>query len=119
MKAFFTSFLVLVLFLPSCLRADRLLMENGDVLTGEVLSKSTDTLIFKTDYSPEMQIEWSAVRDISTEDKFIVIDTDGQVREVKSIRTKKTENKTAISKTLVHEINPENWKIGKGHQFTV
>ena len=44
-------FLSLCLLLSNLACADQLRLKNGDILTGEVVRKETDKLLFKTDYA--------------------------------------------------------------------
>lgn len=47
--------------------ADRLVLRNGDVLTGTVLHKSGDSLSFSTPYAGVISVSWAAVRTLTTD----------------------------------------------------
>ncbi|HEY1182089.1 MAG TPA: DUF481 domain-containing protein [Rhodocyclaceae bacterium] len=47
--------------------ADQVILKNGDIITGKVVSKSGDTLIFKTTYAGDMKISWQAISTLSTD----------------------------------------------------
>ncbi|HLU76621.1 MAG TPA: DUF481 domain-containing protein [Burkholderiales bacterium] len=47
--------------------ADRLVLKNGDVLTGTVLHKSGDSLSFSTPYAGVISVSWAAVRTLTTD----------------------------------------------------
>ena len=57
---------ILLSFAPHAL-ADRLVLVNGDVLTGTVLHKSGDDLTFSTPYAGVITVKWSAVRTLTTD----------------------------------------------------
>lgn len=47
--------------------ADQLELANGDRLSGKVLEKAGDTLIFETAYAGKLEVKWSEVRSLSTD----------------------------------------------------
>ena len=54
------------------LRADTVLLENGDRLTGEVQKLAEKKLAFKTTYAGTVQIDWNEVEQLSTKEPFDV-----------------------------------------------
>ena len=56
-----------ILFIAPSAQADRLVLKNGDVLTGTVLHKSGDSLSFSTPYAGVVSVNWAAVRTLTTD----------------------------------------------------
>lgn len=57
--------------------ADQVLLKNGDVISGEIIKKETDKLVFKTNYAGELQIQWSEVNSLSSDEIHQVVLGDG------------------------------------------
>ena len=57
--------------------ADELVLANGDRLTGKVVRKETDALVFSTAYAGDLNIRWADIRRITTEQPLSVYLTDG------------------------------------------
>jgi putative salt-induced outer membrane protein YdiY len=55
-----------VLFVPSCLWADQIVLTNGDRLSGTIEKSDSKDLVFKTDYAGELTIHWDAVQGITS-----------------------------------------------------
>ena len=64
-KAGISTALVAVLFCPM-LFADQIVMKNGDRLTGTIVKSDAKTLVIKTDYAGEVNVDWSAVQDMTS-----------------------------------------------------
>lgn len=73
------SMLVLVFSLPVA-KADRIVLVNGDRLTGKVVSKAEDTLKFHTEYAGDIKIRWKDVVSITTDDPVTVLSPEGELR---------------------------------------
>lgn len=56
--------------------ADTIKLKNGDVLTGTVIKKETDKLIFKTPYAGELKITWSDIATLRTDKPVNVVLSD-------------------------------------------
>ncbi len=56
--------------------ADEIRMKNGDVLTGKVIKKFTDKVVFNTKYAGDLQISWTEVEAIKTDEPLTVTLTD-------------------------------------------
>jgi hypothetical protein len=48
-------------------QADVILLKNGDQLTGEVISKSGDSIEIKTDYADKVVIKWGSVKSLKSD----------------------------------------------------
>jgi hypothetical protein len=46
--------------------ADQIVMKNGDRLTGTIVKSDAKTLVIKTDYAGEVNVDWSAVQDMTS-----------------------------------------------------
>ena len=57
---------------PPALRADIVVLSNGDRLTGEVEQLRNQKLSFKTSYAGTIQITWADVTELTTENNFEV-----------------------------------------------
>jgi putative salt-induced outer membrane protein YdiY len=63
--------------------ADEIRLRNGDVLTGTVIKKETDKVLFKTAYAGEISILWSEVESIQSDEPLHVM-----LKDDSSLRTK-------------------------------
>ncbi|MDP6959654.1 MAG: DUF481 domain-containing protein, partial [Planctomycetota bacterium] len=62
---FFVTALLLT-FCPLQDKSDRVVLENGDVVSGKVIDAKSGTLKLKTDYAKEIKVEMKKVRKITT-----------------------------------------------------
>lgn len=62
-----------VLALASMAAADTLVMKNGDHLTGTIEGSDGKVITFKTDYAGEIKVEWSRVKESTTEKPLYVV----------------------------------------------
>jgi putative salt-induced outer membrane protein YdiY len=68
----------ILLSLSSFLRADQLVLNNGDRLTGTIVKSDGKDLVFKTDYAGELTIHWDAVQGINSTEPLHVGLKNGQ-----------------------------------------
>lgn len=61
------TIIVLFVFFSHAALADTIKLKNGDVLTGKVIKKETDKLIFKTSYAGELKVTWSDIATLNTD----------------------------------------------------
>lgn len=57
---------------PWLAAADEIRMKNGDVITGKVVRKFNEKLVFKTAYAGEIQVIWSEIETIRTDEPLAV-----------------------------------------------
>lgn len=69
-------FLSLGLLLSNLACADQLRLKNGDILTGEVIKKETDKVIFSTAYAGELEIAWAEIASVDSEEAVRIVLTD-------------------------------------------
>jgi putative salt-induced outer membrane protein YdiY len=74
--------LVMVFSLHSA-HADQIVLVNGDRLTGKVVSKSEDTLRYRTEYAGEIKVRWKDVVSITTDEPVTVMSADGELEAVR------------------------------------
>ncbi|OAM51498.1 hypothetical protein A7981_08385 [Methylovorus sp. MM2] len=59
--------------LVSQAQADEIRLKNGDVLTGQVIKKETNTVIFRTSYAGDININWLEVASIKSDNPLFVV----------------------------------------------
>ncbi len=107
--------------------ADTVKLKNGDWLTGTVVKKETNKLIFKTKYTDEISILWSEIATLNTDESVKVVLSDdstfdarlqkrslGRVKMVSSGLKMSTE----LDLQDVTYINPSPEVSGKGVEWT-
>lgn len=61
-------------------QADQIVLANGDRLSGKVVSKSEDILMFRTEYAGEINVKWKDVVSITTDAPVTVLSPGGELR---------------------------------------
>ena len=61
------------------LRADRVLLENGDRLTGTIVKSDLEAMNFTTEFLGEVQIKWGAIEAVTAEQVLYAAARGGQV----------------------------------------
>lgn len=56
--------------------ADTIVLKNGDRLTGTIESSDAKEIIFKTAYAGEIKVQWSAVKETTTDKPVVLTTTD-------------------------------------------
>lgn len=56
---------------------DQVHMKNGDVLTGKIVKKETDRVIFRTDYAGEIPILWGQIANLTSDQPVQIVLLDG------------------------------------------
>ena len=103
--------------------ADTLTLKNGDKLTGTVVKKETDKIIFKTSYAGDISISWSEVASLDTEQpvELVLTDQTSMKATIHSTQagtvTLKPESMPApvtVALDKVQYVNPSPVVTGKG-----
>jgi putative salt-induced outer membrane protein YdiY len=103
--------------------ADTVKLKNGDILTGTVIKKETDKLIFETNYAGEIKITWSEIASLSTDQPVTVMLADesiftGEIQQVEEeseqVNLLGLEASTEVSLKDIAYINPSPEVSGKG-----
>src|SRR5262245_52984415 len=65
--------LTLVLAMASLCRADQIVLDNGDRLTGKIVRLSSATVVVHTDYAGDVSIEMKRVASLRTDEVMTVV----------------------------------------------
>jgi len=68
-----TFFPALLLVLGPALRADQVLLTNGDIITGSVVKKDGATLTLKSELLGVVTVPWPAVKSLKTDEELTVV----------------------------------------------
>ncbi len=103
--------------------ADQITLKNGDSLTGEVIAKRGNTLIFNTPYAGELKISWDEVATLKTTDAVAVMDNDERYeqRVLTAAATPTALQDAPAAVTPLAEIlyiNPGPEESGQGYRLT-
>jgi len=93
LKNIFQSLIWLTLIASHSALADQVLLKNGDVITGEIVKKETEKLVFKTSYAGEINIQWSEVSNLASDKPQQIVLTDGSIVKGKIESLKAGESK--------------------------
>jgi putative salt-induced outer membrane protein len=69
---------VCALSLPVAALADRVVLKNGDRLTGAVVKSDEKALVIKTEFAGVVTVQWDAVQELSSEQPLNVFSRSGQ-----------------------------------------
>lgn len=104
-------------------QADTLTLKNGDKLTGTVVKKETDKLVFKTSYAGDISIAWSEIASLDTDNpvELVLTDQTSMKANIRSTQpgtvTLKPDSITApvtVALDKVQYVNPSPVVTGKG-----
>lgn len=102
---YFALFALTVFASP--LYADQIVLENGDRLTGTVVSSESGILTFSTDYSDPVKIQASKIREVITDTPVEVHLSEGEVLKG-SLKTVE-EGKVAVESSTDRETTVVQW----------
>lgn len=118
-----TKLIFLLALLSHAAYADTIKLKNGDVITGKVVKKETNKLIFETKYAGEIKVLWSEVATLSTDDAVnLVLKDDSnfnarlQKRSLGKVKAVNTglQLSTELDMNQLAYINPSPEVSGKG-----
>ena len=120
--------LFVMLLLSSYSSADTLVMKDGSILKGIILTQEKNTLKLKTVYAGTLKIKWDQVRSFQTDKTttiMLVTDELVKTKHVSNIDDGITQVKkegeaweTAFKSHNVAFINPDPWRLGNGYKVT-
>lgn len=110
------SLLSLLFLLSGLVSADQLLMSNGDRLSGTIVEKSGDWLIFKTKYAGELKIKWKEVAELVSDQPVTVLLHDDTLD--KAQRFANAPGTGVISTDDISHINPPPELSDQGYSFS-
>jgi len=67
---------IIFFFLASQAGADTLILKNGDHLTGTITNSDGKQITLKTDYAGEIKVQWSALKELTSEKPLYVVTPD-------------------------------------------
>jgi len=118
---------LLVLGGPGLAAADEVRITNGNVLTGEVVRHTSDTLKLKTTFAGTIEIKWSEVEAVILDEPVTVLFQDDSTLEVQSVAVEDEQfvfqqhpdaEPLTVARSRVQVIEPDDWELGQGHKFT-
>lgn len=74
---------LLSILLSHTVMADTVILKNGDRMTGTIVKKETDQLIFNTNYAGEIKILWSAIATLNTDAPVKVVLSDEAIHDAR------------------------------------
>jgi len=107
--------------------ADRVIMRNGDRLTGEVLRQDGGELVIRTGYAGRIALDWAEVAEVKLDEPVMVLlDDESTVaattlkREHESVQLQTTSAREplTVSPKRVRVIRPEPWEAGDGGKLS-
>jgi putative salt-induced outer membrane protein YdiY len=111
--------------------ADQVILKNGDIITGKVVNKSGDILLFNTQYAGDLKINWKDVSTLSTDKPVTTLLNDdsyfntgflpaesGNVRLVAEKAAAEEEDRAAHGLNDILYINPTPEESGRGYRYT-
>ncbi|MGC6456646.1 MAG: DUF481 domain-containing protein [Coraliomargaritaceae bacterium] len=107
------------------LQADQLLLKNGSVIIGTLVSAESDVVVFSTPFAGEITVLQKNILRISTEEAVTVMMKDGTIyRERQIISTEDAmqvkaegEQSVVFKAEDIEMVNPEPWKLGEGYRW--
>lgn len=122
-----TVFLIFGFFSASCVIADEIEITNGDRLSGKIVRHDVDSVRLKTNYAGTLTIDWADIAKITLNEPSIVLLKDGSTMEVETfsrvedqfvLQLVGADKPVNMPVSSVSVIEPEDWELGKGHNFT-
>jgi hypothetical protein len=96
MKPLYSFVLLILIAIPSRAQVDTLVMNNENMLIGEIKELQQGVIKIETDYSDkDFAIEWSKVREIYTTTTFVISLSDGD-RITGAIQTDPTDSSRVL-----------------------
>lgn len=110
----------------SVLQADRLLLKNGSVIIGNLISAEADVVVFNTPFAGEITVLQENILRISTENPVTVMMEDGTIyRDRQIVSTEeamlvKAEGESGVMFKAedIEMVNPQPWKLGDGYRWS-
>ncbi len=116
--------LAFLLTLPSqLLLADEVRLKNGDIITGKIIKKETNTVVLKTSYAGDININWPDILSIKSDDNLMVMLNDDAIYDGKlelsepgqaKIKLSHVDATALIDLEELHYINPSPVYSGIG-----
>ena len=85
--------------------ADTVTLQNGDRITGQVVSKTTNTLKFKTSYAGTLKINWQEIRELQVDKPVLIMLRDDTLIEDARIDTIANQQLVISNTTSAEPVN--------------
>lgn len=123
---FLPVFLLACLFMlnATALRADEVVMDNGDRLTGTVVRMTDGALDFETGYAGVISLEWAKVRELNTDTPMRLQLENGELFNAQQLIREQQQFRVAADQAgeehvvSVAGINPSTWETGEGYKLS-
>ena len=110
----------------SASHADELLMKNGSVIIGKLVSAEAEKVIFETPFAGEITVSQENIQRISTDEPVTVRMDDGTLYKDSQIVTEENamlikregEESVVVKSEGIDMVNPEPWKLGEGYHWS-
>lgn len=118
------SLTLLFMLNATALRADEVVMVNGDRLTGTVLRMDGGVLQFETAYAGVVSIDWEKVRELSTDTPMRLRLENGELLNSQQLTREQqhflleAEGENEARGVSVADINPSAWETGEGYRLS-
>lgn len=114
----------LVLF-SSLAGADELLMKNGSLLVGTLVSSSESEVVFDTPFAGKITLKQENIETINTSEEVTLLMQDGSVFRNKKLSNlegevvvlDETQKPVEIEVADIQFVNPEPWRLGEGYKW--
>lgn len=73
------------LLLTTSVFADRVVLVNGDRLTGKIIKKDDDSVTIQTEYAGAVKVKWNAVVEVQTDEPLSLTLADGRVVDARLV----------------------------------
>lgn len=119
------SALLALVFFSTLAGADELLMKNGSLLVGTLISSSESEVIFDTPFAGEITLKQENIDTITTSEDVTLLMQDGSVYRNKKIIEQEGEVIVLDESQVPVEIeiadiqfmNPDPWRLGEGYKW--
>lgn len=107
-------------------QADELVLENGSIIIGKLVSATSDKVVYDTPFAGKISIKQENIVSIVTDEPVTLKMKNGTVYKGGSITTSEKEVKVKtrdgelvrIHPTSIEKVNPEPWEIGEGYKWS-
>lgn len=91
-------------FFSLIVKADKILLKNGDRITGTILNKAGNTLEIKTEYSDKISINWDSIESFSTTQPVLL--TFKNKEEITGVTEVSPDNTFMVKQEGVYQSEP-------------
>lgn len=115
----------LLLWAATAARGDQLVMQNGSILIGTLVSVDGNEVVFNTPFADDITLHKANIKTIVTQDTVTLLMEDGAVFRDKRIVAQEedlvmlSEEQRPVRFDLpdIQLVNPEPWRLGEGYKW--